>query len=108
MDANTFIIHETVNDYFNERRDVLKHISNLYNRCTDMPTRRFLREEKVKIIKILDMNVSYAKMIVMQSTTIPFNKIDNYPELIRIAHQINHINNVCYGKTEKTNRKNSK
>jgi len=78
------VITRTIYLYYRGIEKQLKRVAYRYNHCTDMPTRRKLREKKAELITILDKDTMGYKMRVFSQLQIPYHELKNYPHLIEL------------------------
>jgi hypothetical protein len=87
------VISRTVYEYFLERKQELRRISNVYKTCVHMPTRRELRSKKEELVTILDRADNYLKQNLAFKVGLSFAELKNYPELLEVERKRTHLVN---------------
>lgn len=81
------VITRTIYMYFWNIEKQFKQVAYKYNHCTDMPTRRKLREKKAELLAILEKDIMGYKMKVANQLLIPFRDLKQYPHLIDLKRK---------------------
>jgi hypothetical protein len=80
------VINRTIYLYYIDRAKEFKHLLYKYKTCTDLNTRRKLRERKEQLIYILDKAVSINKISLI-NLGISYVETKKYPKLLEIKRK---------------------